>query len=105
MSTVFRRAYIKPGWCFLLVVTSVAFLICLGGGELTAGEFKKTSCWFEIPRDRAMTCGTVNVPENRKKTGGTEVVLSVVVFEPDRERHEPVVFLTGGPGAAYRHCQ
>ncbi|TPN44724.1 alpha/beta hydrolase [Mesorhizobium sp. B1-1-4] len=98
MSTVFRRAYIKPGWCFLLVVTSVAFLICLGGGELTAGEFKKTSCWFEIPRDRAMTCGTVNVPENRKKTGGTEVVLSVVVFEPDRERHEPVVFLTGGPG-------
>jgi pimeloyl-ACP methyl ester carboxylesterase len=45
-----------------------------------------------------MTCGTLNVPENRKKDTGNQVVLSVVVFEPDLERHEPIVFLTGGPG-------
>ncbi|KUM24124.1 hypothetical protein AU467_06750 [Mesorhizobium loti] len=45
-----------------------------------------------------MTCGTLNVPENRKKNTEAEIILSVVNFEPDRERHEPIVFLTGGPG-------
>ncbi|MDX8454666.1 alpha/beta hydrolase [Mesorhizobium sp. VK9D] len=81
-----------------LAVASVAFLICAECGDVYAAEFKKTNCWFEMPRDRAMTCGTLNVPENRKKETSNQVVLSVVVFEPDRERHEPIVFLTGGPG-------
>ncbi len=45
-----------------------------------------------------MTCGYLLVPENRSKTDGRFIKLSIVIFEPDRERHEPVVYLTGGPG-------
>lgn len=97
-STLVRHAFIKLDQFFFLAIATVAFLVCAECGEMYGAEFKKTNCWFEIPRDRTMTCGTLNVPENRKKKSTNQVVLSVVVFEPDRERHEPIVFLTGGPG-------
>ncbi len=45
-----------------------------------------------------MTCGSLHVPENRGKGSGAEIALATVVFQPDRERYEPVVFLSGGPG-------
>ncbi|TIO51610.1 MAG: alpha/beta hydrolase [Mesorhizobium sp.] len=98
MQTCLRGMFSRLGRFSFLEVALFGFLIFIGSGELHAEEFKKTKCWFEIPRDRTMTCGTLNVPENRRKKDGPEIVLSVVVFEPDRERHEPVVFLTGGPG-------
>lgn len=98
MSTSVRHAIIRFDQLFLLTVASVTLLVCAGCEQVFAAEFKKANCWFEIPRDRTMMCGTLTVPENRKKKTGNEVVLSVVVFEPDRERHEPIVFLTGGPG-------
>lgn len=97
MRASFRRMFINLDRV-LLKLASAVLLFCAWSGDIHAGEFKKTNCWFEVPRDRGMTCGTLNVPENRKKASGTEITLSVVVFEPDRERHEPIVFLTGGPG-------
>jgi len=90
--------FLKLDRIFFMRVASAVFLICAWSGDLHAGEFKNTNCWFEIPRDRTMTCGTLNVPENRKKNAKAEITLSVVIFEPDRERHDPIVFLTGGPG-------
>ena len=60
--------------------------------------YKSEKCWFKIPLDREMTCGTAIVPEDRKNSGGRQIRLPVVQLIPDKERHEPVVFLSGGPG-------
>ncbi|RWE23921.1 MAG: alpha/beta hydrolase [Mesorhizobium sp.] len=98
MPTCFSHPYIKLDRFLLLAISAVALLLCAGGGKLYAGEFKNTPCWFEVPPDRTMTCGVLSVPENRKKKTGNQVTLSAIVFEPERERHEPIVFLTGGPG-------
>lgn len=98
MPTVFRFTLFAIYRASVLPIMLAAFLVCAGGGELFAGEFKKADCWFEVPRDRTMTCGTLRVPENRQTKTDAEIVLSAVVFEPDLERHEPIVFLTGGPG-------
>ncbi|WFP74969.1 alpha/beta hydrolase [Mesorhizobium sp. WSM4906] len=90
------RYILKSDKLLFLAIASIALVLYCR--PLFAREFKKTDCWFEIPQDRAMTCGTLSVPENRKKPSGNQIVLSIVIFDPDRERHEPVVFLTGGPG-------
>ena len=45
-----------------------------------------------------MFCGHLLVPESRGKPNSPTIELAVVVFEPDRVRHEPVVYLNGGPG-------
>jgi len=66
--------------------------------EAAPARFEKTACWFRLPRDREMSCGYLEVPENRAKPEGRTIRLAVVVFEPDRARHEPLVYLTGGPG-------
>src|SRR5262245_7522244 len=60
--------------------------------------FKDAPCWFAIPRDRDIRCGHLLVPENRDKPDTPTIELAVVIFEPDRVRHEPVVYLNGGPG-------
>ena len=81
---------------FLLI-----FLLTLPGLAVSAyaeGKFEQTSCWFDLPRDRDLKCGHLTVPENRSKTSSRSIKLPVVIFEPDRTRHEPIVYLTGGPG-------
>lgn len=60
--------------------------------------FEETGCWFRAPRDRDTTCGWLVVPEKRGDPPGRTIRLAVAILEPDRERHEPVVYLTGGPG-------
>jgi pimeloyl-ACP methyl ester carboxylesterase len=82
-------------------MAAVAFLaLCGSSADLAAANFQKTKCWFDIPRDREMTCGALHVPENRGSNASAEIALAVVIFQPDRERYEPVVFLSGGPGQA-----
>lgn len=86
---------------FLAAMVGVALMVIGGSaGEVAAADFRKTKCWFDIPRDREMTCGSLHVPENRGKDSSAEIALGVVIFQPDRERYEPVVFLSGGPGQA-----
>ena len=60
--------------------------------------FEESGCWFTPPRDRDTTCGWLVVPEKRGQPQSRGIRLAVAILEPDRERHEPVVFLTGGPG-------
>lgn len=61
-------------------------------------RFEETGCWFRAPRDRDTTCGWLVVPEKRGEANGRTIRLAVAILEPDRERYEPVVYLTGGPG-------
>lgn len=98
---VFRYGYASLFHRFLPILAGMAFIILCGhSGSLAAADFRKAKCWFDIPRDREMTCGSLLVPENRGKPPGPEISLATVVFLPDRERYEPVVFLSGGPGQA-----
>ena len=45
-----------------------------------------------------MSCGRLLVPESRSRPISHPISLAVVIFEPDKVRHDPVVFLSGGPG-------
>jgi pimeloyl-ACP methyl ester carboxylesterase len=79
----------------------MAFLLIMGGLGGTAhaeGKFEQSKCWFDLPRDRDLLCGHLTIPENRSKSNGRLIKLPAVIFEPDRVRHEPIVYLTGGPG-------
>jgi len=69
-----------------------------GAASAELPRFEPDACWFRMPRDRDMTCGWLVVPENRAKPAGRSIRLAVTIFEPDRERHPPVFYLTGGPG-------
>ena len=60
--------------------------------------FEAEKCWFHIPVDREMICGTATVLEDRSNLTGKKICIPVVQLLPDKERHEPVVFLSGGPG-------
>ena len=74
------------------------FTLC-GLQTAAAQDFSREPCWFAQPRDREVTCGWLTVPENRADPANKhQVRLPVVVIEPERERHPPLVFLTGGPG-------
>ena len=84
-------------WLILLVIVLIA-----GPVSAMQAEFKQTTCWFTVPKDRDMRCGHLVVPENRTKANSAVIKLAVIIFEPDRERHEPVVYLSGGPGQAAR---
>lgn len=73
---------------------------CLVSAAASAdsSQFQQSKCWFEVPHDRQMTCGNLLVPESRVEPGTSRIKLAIAIFEPERERREPVVFLTGGPG-------
>ncbi|MDJ0755725.1 MAG: alpha/beta fold hydrolase [Ardenticatenaceae bacterium] len=64
-------------------------------------EFVEGSCPFTIPVDADVTCGTVEVPQNRQNPadGGT-VSLAVAIFSSSTAEPaaDPVVYLAGGPG-------
>jgi pimeloyl-ACP methyl ester carboxylesterase len=79
----------------LLLITVMAITGVVSAKE---AHLNQAACWFDVPKDRDMKCGHLWVPENRGKQDTAIIKLSFVVFEPDRERHEPVVYLTGGPG-------
>lgn len=84
---------------FALLLAALLPLLLLDLAPAAAApRFETASCWFRLPRDRDMTCGFLVVPENRQKANSREIRLAVVIFEPDKERHEPLVYLTGGPG-------
>ena len=85
-----------------MMIACAALCLAIGGTPARSAVFKSSQCWFAIPADRDMTCGHLLVPESRAGAAAEqrEISLAVVVFEPDRERHEPVVFLSGGPGQA-----
>ncbi len=90
-------------WVSVMPLTLLAIMLVVARpASALQTEFKPAPCWFTIPRDRDMTCGHLMVPENRTKQESPIIKLPVVVFEPDRVRHEPVVYLSGGPGQPAR---
>jgi pimeloyl-ACP methyl ester carboxylesterase len=90
-------------WVCVIPLMLLAVMLTAARPASTAPmEFQQAPCWFSIPRDRDMTCGHLMVPENRTKQNSLSIKLPVVVFEPDRVRHEPVVYLSGGPGEPAR---
>lgn len=93
-----KRGFIRSRRSGIAAVLLVAVAFFSGTHSAAASTFETTKCWFAVPRDRDMTCGFLTVPENRTKPDGATIRIAVAIFEPDRERHEPVVFLSGGPG-------
>ncbi len=103
MRIIYKVCLQPTDW--FVAVASLSALILLGVMLLVGGpafaeevEFKRTTCWFAATKDRDVSCGHLTVPENRTKDNSATITLAVVIFEPDRERHEPVVYLSGGPG-------
>ncbi len=104
MRAIIYKVCLQPTDWFV-AVASLSALIVLGVMLLVGGpafaeevEFKRTTCWFAATKDRDVSCGHLTVPENCTKDNSATITLAVVIFEPDRERHEPVVYLSGGPG-------
>lgn len=66
-------------------------------------QFTAADCAMPVPIDRKVTCGTVEVPENRTKPDGRKIELAVAIIESSAaaadKRPDPVVYLHGGPGS------
>ncbi len=62
--------------------------------------YEEAPCQFETPSEVRVTCGFVNVPENRAVGSSNMIRLAVAVFHSTNNSPapDPVVFLQGGPG-------
>jgi pimeloyl-ACP methyl ester carboxylesterase len=63
-------------------------------------RFEPTPCW--TPDLQGARCGYLVVPENRSKRGGRTIRLAVAIVPAasGASHPDPIVFMTGGPGAA-----
>lgn len=65
----------------------------------TGLSFSPGSCPFTPPPGTDPTCGYLSVPENRDRSDGRRIRLSVAIFPAlVAEKHPPLVYLEGGPG-------
>ena len=66
-----------------------------------APAFEEADCEFEVPPERDVQCGYVEVPEARGSSTNDDVVrLHVAIFasESANPQPDPLVYLEGGPG-------
>jgi pimeloyl-ACP methyl ester carboxylesterase len=100
-SLVKRRAHPLLGRTLacLAVATVAALSGCGGGDDDAAARVRATACSYSVP-GIALSCGTLDVPENYDKPQGRRVSLPYLVVPASASgaKAEPVVFLTGGPG-------
>lgn len=86
-----------------MTTRSVALLIAVAWlGVAPAPSVPLRPCPADKEQTSGALCGQVSVPENRAKTGGRQIALSVVVL-PGRSpsaKTDPVFGFAGGPGAA-----
>ena len=70
--------------------------------ELTQPGFHARDCWFPTGITGGARCGFLVVKENRSDPESRTIRLPVVVFEAQSHvpQKEPILYLTGGPGAA-----
>ncbi|WP_299393546.1 alpha/beta fold hydrolase [Pelagibius sp.] len=70
--------------------------------ELTQPGFHARACWFATGITGEARCGFMVVKENRSDPQSRMIRLPVVVFEAQSHvpQKEPILYLTGGPGAA-----
>ena len=64
--------------------------------------FEETKCTFEFPEGYQPKCGYLIVPEDRTDPSGRKIRLFVAVFKStgDNPQPDPVIHLSGGPGAS-----
>lgn len=62
--------------------------------------FVETDCPFDFTTDRQLTCGYVQLPEDRTQPDGNQVQLAVAIFasESSQPAADPIIYLEGGPG-------
>ena len=65
------------------------------------GTYEEAECAFEPPLGRVAECGYLTVPEQHGNPDGPTIRLHVAIFLSTSRRPaaDPVVLLTGGPGA------
>jgi pimeloyl-ACP methyl ester carboxylesterase len=73
----------------------------LGEESKTLDEYKfiSTSCWFDADWTASIRCGELHTP---KTTGAFRLPVVILKDESAAHRHDPVVYLQGGPGAGAR---
>jgi len=95
----------RPMWLMIAGAVVAVGLAALGGPGAGAAtpEFEEAPCAMAPPDGvpaETMRCGYVTVPENRAKQSGRQVRLAVAVLEArSQPKREPVLYLSGGPGA------
>jgi pimeloyl-ACP methyl ester carboxylesterase len=99
-----------PGFVAAIVTFSLAAAVLVGGSPSPANargldprsvpRFEPAPCW--TPDLQGSRCGYLVVPENRSKRTARTIRLAVAIVPAvsATPRPEPVVFMTGGPGAA-----
>lgn len=75
------------------------------GPRASQPAFTRTECPFPVPAPlvdgREVRCGTVVVPEDRRRATGRTVTLAVTVLSGvSRPEQDPIVHLIGGPGGS-----
>jgi pimeloyl-ACP methyl ester carboxylesterase len=68
--------------------------------QLREPGFHEQNCWFYTTAPGSARCGIFAARENRRDPDSRVIEMPVVIFETSRqkERKEPILFLTGGPG-------
>lgn len=61
--------------------------------------FHGTACPFTVPLGTRVRCGTVRVPQDRRKNLTELIELPVVLYQSSKPDADAVIFLQGGPGA------
>jgi pimeloyl-ACP methyl ester carboxylesterase len=99
--------------CALVPVLALLAMVVLPNGSARAAEgagrrpppytprFESGPCAAEVPADAPIECGTLTVAENRNRPQRAQVQLPVAIVRSQAavKAPDPIVFLTGGPGA------
>jgi len=69
-------------------------------GQTNQPTFEPTTCPFDEPDEGIVTCGTVNVPQNRAQPNGKQVTLAIAILhaQADDPEPDPIFYFEGGPG-------
>jgi pimeloyl-ACP methyl ester carboxylesterase len=97
----------RRGWCAFLAVGLLFARVSCGADSSEAGStarFEPGPCPntpAPIPALQTARCGSLVVPESRSKPNGRTIRLAVAIVPAVSEspQPDPVVFMTGGPGA------
>lgn len=89
-----------PWYRILLLVICASFIVTWSQAQTTTP--RPTRCRFTIPRDIAIDCYTLTVPENRETDNNRTIALSVAILRHSsgNPHPDPILFLQGGPGGS-----
>lgn len=85
---------------FVLALLFVLVYLVIPPRAEAAPPFEATACPFAVPRDLAIRCGYLLVPEDRSQPDSSLIRLLVAIARGNGTRPDPVVYLSGGPGSS-----